>query len=85
MTYEIKLSDTARASLKIMDRQMAKRIIDKLEKIKGEPFTYVKRLIGVSLYSLRVGDYRIIMSIDNSILLIFVVRIGHRRDVYKRI
>jgi mRNA interferase RelE/StbE len=34
-------------------------------------------------YRLRVGDYRIIYTIDNGVLLVVVVMIGHRRDVYQ--
>ncbi len=82
MVYEIKFSDTAKSGLGKLDKSVARRIIDKLDEIKENPFTYVKRLIGISLYSLRVGDYRVIMSINNNAMLIFGVKIGHRRGVY---
>ncbi|MSP27877.1 MAG: type II toxin-antitoxin system RelE/ParE family toxin [Methylococcales bacterium] len=35
------------------------------------------------LYRIRVGDYRIIYSIDNTVLIITVVKIGHRKEIYK--
>jgi mRNA interferase RelE/StbE len=39
-------------------------------------------LRGRDAYRLRVGDYRIIYTLDNEVLLIVVVTLGHRRDIY---
>ncbi len=85
MTYRIELSDTAQENLEVLDKLVAARISQKLESIKENPFNYVKRLKGAPLFSLRVGDYRIIMDIKNNQLLIFVMRIGHRRNVYEEL
>ena len=82
MSYEITLSETAKLNLKALDKSIARQITQKLESIKENPFNYVKRLVGISLFSLRVGDYRVIMEIKNKQMLIFVVRIGHRKGVY---
>ncbi|MGI0134472.1 MAG: type II toxin-antitoxin system RelE family toxin [Candidatus Micrarchaeaceae archaeon] len=46
---------------------------------------YVKRLVGIPLYSLRVGDYRVLMDIKNRDMLIFVVRVGHRSGAYDKL
>lgn len=44
----------------------------------------VEKLVGLDdTYRVRVGDYRILYEIDDGVLLILVVRIGHRRDVYR--
>lgn len=82
MSYEIELSETAKANLKSLDKSIATQITRKLEAIKENPFNYVKRLVGISLFSLRVGDYRVLMEIKNRQMLVFVVRIGHRKRVY---
>lgn len=82
MSYEVILSDTASASLRALDRQASSRIIRKLETIRGNPFGHVKRLAGLPLFSLRVGDYLVIMDIKSGQMLIFVVRIGHRKNFY---
>ncbi len=58
------------------------RIISKVESITENPFAFVKKLHGVSLYSLRTGNYRTILDIENKRLVIFVVRIGHRSRIY---
>ena len=58
------------------------RIISKVEMIKDSPYRFVKHLEGVPLFSLRVGDYRIIMDITSSKMIILVLRIGLRKNVY---
>ena len=81
MDYEIDLSITAKKELDSLEKENAIRILKKLREIKYNPFHYVKRLVGSELYSLRVGDYRILMIIINNRL--FITRIGHRSKVYE--
>ncbi len=82
MPYEILYSDTGAEDLASLDVMMQKRAKKKLEAIRSNPYIYVKRLSGVDLFSLRVGDYRILMDIKNNKMIIFVVKIGHRKGVY---
>jgi len=84
MRYEVIWAETAVRELEKMDRKVAKRIIDRVEAIKENPFRFVKKLVDLPFYSLRVGDYRVILSIDAGKLVIFVVHVGHRSKVYKR-
>jgi mRNA interferase RelE/StbE len=81
MPYEILYSDRAAKDLASVDVTIAKRIKKKLETIKSNPYIYVKRLSGVELFSLRVGDYRVIMDIKNNKMIIFVVKMGHREEL----
>jgi mRNA interferase RelE/StbE len=85
MSYEIRLSDTAKESLDLLNKKTAERISRKLEGIRDDPYRFVKRLKGMPLFSLRAGDYRIIMDIKNNQMLIFVVRIGHRSKAYNKL
>ena len=62
---------------------MAKRIDKKLHEISDDPFLYVTKLVGLEFYKLRLGDYRVLMSISKNSLIIMVVEISHRRNVYK--
>ena len=66
----------------MLDKNISARIISKVESIKENPFHFVHHLSGVTLYSLRVGDYRVILDIEKQKMVIFVVKIGHRRKVY---
>jgi len=85
MTYEVTWSQRSRSDLEALDSKTKDRIIAKVESIKENPIGYVKHLVGVPLYSLRVGDYRVIMDIKNKQMLIFVIEIGHRKKIYKRL
>ncbi len=82
MNYEVIWSEKAKKNLKALGGDISNRIISKVESIKDNPFLFVKHLQGVALYSLRIGDYRIIMDIENQKMVIFVVKIGHRGKVY---
>lgn len=82
MTYKVIFSQNAKGNLDLLDIKNRTRIIKKLDYIKEHPLDYVKHLVGIPLYSLRVGDYRVIMDIKTKEILIFVIKIGHRSKVY---
>jgi len=50
----------------------------------SRPRGVVKLAAGENYYRLRTGDYRIIYSVEKAILLILVVKISHRKEVYKQ-
>ena len=50
--------------------------------ISKNPFHYIKRLKGVPLYSLRARKYRVIMRIEREKLVIFVIEVGTKKNVY---
>ncbi|MGI0141821.1 MAG: type II toxin-antitoxin system RelE family toxin [Candidatus Micrarchaeales archaeon] len=85
MSYQVTWSQRSRTDLEALDNKISKRIIAKVESIKEQPFSYVKHLVGVPLYSLRIGDYRVIMDIKNKEMVIFVIKIGHRSKVYGKV
>ncbi len=84
MTYDIIFSDKALRQLKKMEKNVQKRIIAVLERIRIRPEAYVTKLAGDSGYKIRVGNYRVIMDIDNKKLHILVLKVGHRKNVYDR-
>ncbi|MDE1833676.1 MAG: type II toxin-antitoxin system RelE/ParE family toxin [Candidatus Micrarchaeota archaeon] len=68
-----------------LDKEARGRIVKRVDGISERPYLYVRRLIGVPLYRLRVGDYRVVMDIKNNEMLIFVVQVDHRGRVYDRL
>jgi mRNA interferase RelE/StbE len=82
MTYEIIFSDNAFKQLKKMEKNVQERIIAALERIRIRPEAYVTKLVGDIGFKLRVGDYRILMDIENKELRILVLKIGHRKKIY---
>ncbi len=85
MSYRVIWSQKAEKNLEVVGASDRSRIVAKVESITDAPYSYVKRLKGVPLYSLRVGSYRIIVDIKNAELVVFVVKFGHRSNVYDRL
>lgn len=84
MIYQVRFTQTSLRQFDKMDKPVQQRIISKLDSIIQDPLTSVKRLRGINLYSLRIGDYRVIFSIESKTLLIIVLEIGYRSKVYRR-
>lgn len=85
--YSILYSPGARRDLQKLSIDVAKRIVTAIKEIQDNPKVHVKKLKGSPkspLYSLRIGEYRVIMSIDGDKLIIFVIEIGHRSVIYRK-
>lgn len=83
MTYAVAFTKTAEKQLKKLEEHVQERIFSVLERIRVRPYEFVRKLAGYPYYRLRVGEYRLIVDIKNDILLIFVIEIGHRKNIYK--
>jgi mRNA interferase RelE/StbE len=83
MTYGIIFSDRALKQLKKLEKNVQESIISALERIRIRPQVHVTKLVGDPGYRLRVGDYRVIFDIDEGNLVILVIKIGHRKKIYK--
>ena len=83
MTYGILFSDSALKQLKKLEINVQERIISTLERIRIRPHAYVTKLVGDPGYRLRVGEYRVIMDIDDGNLVILILKVGHRKKIYK--
>ena len=82
--YRIEFRPAALRELRKIDRLAQPRIQGAITLLAQEPRPPASRpLRGREGYRLRVGDYRIIYTIDDGVLLIVVVTIGHRREVYR--
>lgn len=84
--YSIKYTKEAKRKIEKLDpsiRVLIKKVIKSLSSnpYKGKPLSY--ELAG--LYSLRTSDYRIIYRIKEKQLIIIVISVGHRREIYKRL
>lgn len=83
--YEVVLSKTAEKNISKLPSIIIALIIPELELLAENPRPKgCKKLKGFSdLWRVRVGNYRIIYSIDDKILLVDIREIGHRKDIYK--
>lgn len=86
MKYKIKLSRTAEKDLEKLPQNILKQIDKALIKLSSNPRPQnAKKLKGLdNLYRLRVGDYRIVYIVEDNILIVLLVRVLHRNEVYKK-
>ena len=89
MAWQIKFDDASMKDLAKLDKQIAKRITEFLRErvaVLDDPRSIGEALKGSKLgefWKYRVGDYRIISTIEDGALRILVVKIGNRREVYR--
>lgn len=76
---------TAKKDLKKLPQNIVDTILKKLYSIKENPLRYIERLKSSHLWKLRVGDYRVIMIINTKDKIINILKIGHRKNIYKEI
>ena len=80
--YEIEWKEYALKNLEKLSKDNQLRIISVLERVKTNPFNYSKKLKGTPLFRFRVGDYRIISDIQKNKMVILVIDVGHRKNIY---
>jgi mRNA interferase RelE/StbE len=90
MAWRIEVSDSAAKQLRKLDPQVARRILtflrDRIAPL-DDPRILGEALRGKDLgdfWKYRVGDWRIIADLDDGVMLITVIRLGNRRDIYRR-
>ena len=86
MNYEVVLSDPAKKQLAKLDADIRARIMTALHLLATNPYPPASRTLTGDQggrMRLRIGSYRIIYSVDMNILKVLVIRIAHRREVYR--
>lgn len=84
MSWQVIWSDKSLRQLEKINKKDAQQIYDSVLGCAGDPFMAVIRLANSPFYRMRVGNYRIIMDLQQSKLLVFVIELDHRKNVYKK-
>jgi len=84
MNYNLVYTRKAEKDIKKFDSSIKSRIGNALLKLQDNPLLYSEKLSDPALgtYKFRIGDYRVIFDIEGNDVVI--LRIGHRREIYKR-
>ena len=82
--YNVEFSKTSERQFYKLEIKIQERIVSGLERCRFRPYVYVKKLVNSPYFSLRVGNYRLILEINKGKLIILVVEIGHRKKIYKK-
>ncbi|WP_216215630.1 type II toxin-antitoxin system RelE family toxin [Amycolatopsis aidingensis] len=87
MSYQIRITPTALKALRKLDKPVRRRIQTAIDGLKDAPRPPgVIALQGVpDAYRIRAGDYRIVYQVKDDQLLVLVVDLGHRREIYKNL
>ena len=80
--YSIEFTQTAEKQFDKLPKEVQIRIINVFERIKIRPFHFIKRKEGTPYFIMRIGDYRAVLDIKTDILVIYVMEVGHRKNIY---
>jgi mRNA interferase RelE/StbE len=85
MTYRIEFAPSAAREFERLPRDVQARIARKIDGLAANPRPPgVKKLQGpIDRYRIRIGDYRVVYDIYDRILRVLVLKVGHRRDIYR--
>ena len=89
MKYSVLVTERAKKSLGGLPKNIAKKIYLELTFLSSEenPKKHVKKLKGTKnpfFYALRVGRYRVILNIEDDVMVIHVIEAGHRKKIYRK-
>ena len=83
-TYAVEFTNSARKELSKFPRNTGLRIARAINNLAADPRKgAVRPMVGTKSWRLRVGDYRVIYDIVDGTLVILIIRIRHRKDVYR--
>ena len=85
MTCRVSLAPAAARQLRKLDPQARRRIQAAIELLADEPRppAAIRLVGGAGEWRVRTGDYRIVYEIDDGVLLVLVLALGHRREIYR--
>mgnify|MGYP001592313703 CR=1 FL=1 len=80
--YSAEFTKTAEKQFDKLSKDIKIRFLNVLERIKIRPFYFVKRKEGTPYFIMRVGDYRAVLNIETNKNMIYVMEVGHRKNIY---
>jgi mRNA interferase RelE/StbE len=84
MSYTVQIKSEVKKSLLSLERNLRRGISRRINELSGNPRpSGCKKLKGSDAYRIRVGDYRVVYEIRDDVLIVLVVRVAHRREVYE--
>jgi mRNA interferase RelE/StbE len=82
--YEIFFKESVWKDLQDVPKKDLKRILSRIENLGSDPRpTGSEKLTGHELYRVRQGNYRILYSVQDNELTLWVIKVGHRKEVYR--
>ena len=83
--YKIQIKASAVKELNKLPKKDLKKVVVKIQALSENPRPAgCEKLSGDEKYRIRHGNYRIVYAIQDEILVVYVIKIGHRKDIYKK-
>jgi mRNA interferase RelE/StbE len=85
MTYAVEFTKSAQKELNKLNPQTRLRLLKAINKLSSNPrIGDVRPMVGSKSWRLRVGDYRIIYNILDKKLVVLIIKVGHRGQIYSK-
>ena len=84
-SYSVVIKKSAEHELRALPKEDLRRVVDRIRAFAGDPRPHGnEKLSGQERYRIRQGDYRIVYAVDDEGRTVEIVKIGHRREVYRK-
>ncbi len=87
LEFRVEFTKSAKKEFKDLPKNIQQKVIDCVTLLSKNPKTellQIKKLKGVeNLYRVRLGNYRLVYTINSNVLSVLVIKIGHRKEVYR--
>lgn len=85
MAYTIQFKPLALRQLEKLPREVQRRIVSKIEALRDDPFPAgcKKMEVLVDAWRIRIGEYRVVYQVHRGVLIVLVLTVGHRKNVYR--
>lgn len=85
MSYAISYVPSAAKAIRKLDKSVARRLLEAIDGLANDPRPpgFIQLAGGRGEFRIRVGDYRVVYDVQDGELIILVLRVGHRREVYR--
>jgi len=83
-SYKLLIKPSAVKELEAVPAKDRRRLVARLQRLSSDPRPPgSEKLSGHDLYRIRQGNYRVLHSVEDLALIVLVIKVGHRRDVYR--
>jgi len=83
MTFNVEWHPKATKNLSKLPQELIKRVLNKIDEVKEDPFRYLEHFEGKKVYKLRIGDYRALVDVDFQTQTLYIQVFDKRGRVYK--
>jgi len=85
MPFEVIWTKKAKKNLKLIEKTIASRIFEKVEELGRQDFVFLEKIKNSQYRKFRIGKYRVLIKKFPATKKLFIMKIGHRKNIYKKL